>query len=130
MNAPKTFPDASSESLGQAVSTRPRAGLSARVAFVLALVAVVFTWLTSFAAPLAAQRAAARLDYDNIFTFWTIAWGIVLVLDLVALVLGARGARQPTGKVLSGVAIGIGATGALGVLVTNFVTFQVLPFLR
>ena len=32
-----------------------------------------------------------------------------------------------TGKALSGAAIGIGATGALGVLVTNFVMFQVMP---
>jgi len=53
----------------------------------------------------------------------------VLVLDLAALILGIRGARQPTGKVLSGAAIGIGATGALGVLVYNLVTFLVMPLL-
>jgi uncharacterized membrane protein len=104
--------------------------MTARVAFTCALVAVVLTWFTTFAAPLAAQQAAARLDYDNIFTFWAVAWGTVLALDLVALILGARAARQVTGKVLAGAAIGIGATGSLGVLVYNLVTFQVMPFHR
>lgn len=125
-----TFPDASSESPAHANSPRPRANVTARAAVACALVAVVLTWFTTFAAPLAAQRAAARLDYGNIFTFWAVAWAVVLVLNLLALVLGARGARQATGKVLSGVAIGIGATGALGVLVYNLVTFQVMPFIR
>jgi hypothetical protein len=54
----------------------------------------------------------------------------VLALDLAALILGARGARQSIGKVLSGAAIGIGATGTLGVLVYNLVTFQTMPLLR
>jgi hypothetical protein len=65
------------------------------MALACALVAVVLTWFTSFAGPLAAHRAAARLDHDNIFTSWTIAWGIVLALDLVVLILGARGTGSP-----------------------------------
>jgi hypothetical protein len=79
---------------------------------------------------LAAQQAAARQDYGNIVTFWIIAWGIVLVLDLAALVLGVKGVRQPAEKVLSGAALGIGATGALGVLVYSLVTFLVMPIVQ
>jgi len=54
----------------------------------------------------------------------------VLVLDVAALILGVPGARQPAGKVVSEAAIGIGAAGTLGVLVYNFVTFQIMPILQ
>ena len=106
---------------------QPRAGATARIALAAALVGAMLTWTTMFAGPLLAQVAEARGDYGNIFTAMYIGWGLVITLDLAAVILGARGIRQRTDKALSGAAIGIGGTGFIGVLVYLLLTFQVMP---
>lgn len=86
-------------------------------AFAFALLGLVGSWIAAIAGPAAARQAIDRGDYDNVFTVLITAWSITIGLDLVAMVLGAIGARRPAGKVLCGVAIGIAATGVLGLLV-------------
>ena len=55
--------------------------------------------------PWAARQAVARGDYDNVSTFPAIAWGVVLVLNALALIVGLIGVRQPTAMALSGATI-------------------------
>ena len=123
----RTSPEARSGSPVQPVSSRPRAGKIAWAAFIAAAIGVVLTWYTTFAGPVAAREAAARFDYANIYTVAAIGWGIVTALNLIAVILGARGICLPYGKALSGAAVGIGATGILGFLANLYVSFQILP---
>jgi len=53
--------------------------------------------------------------------------GVVLVLDTLAVILGLIGVRQPTVKALSGAAIGIGATGIVGVFIYVIGTLVIMP---
>jgi galactitol-specific phosphotransferase system IIC component len=73
------------------------------------------------------RQAVARYDYENVYTFPVITLGVALVLDAVALILGLIGVRQPTGKALSGAAIGIGVTGIAGVLIYVIGTTVIMP---
>lgn len=85
-------------------------------AFTVALIALVASWVSYAVGPAAGRQAIARGDVGNVFTVLIAAWAITIALDLVAIALGVIGARRPVGKVLSGAAIGIGATGVLGLL--------------
>ena len=76
--------------------------------------------------PWAARQAVARGDYDNVSTFPAIAWGVVLVLNALALIVGLIGVRQPTAMALSGAAIGIGAT-IVGMFIYVIGTVVVMP---
>ncbi len=86
------------------------------VALVAALIAVVFTWATSFLTPVIVTQTAARGDYQNVFMFPAIAWGVIIVLELVAVVAGIMGLRTPNCRARSGAALALGATGILGFL--------------
>ena len=90
----------------------------------LALSATVLMWITSYVGPLAARQAAARADYDNLYTVSIIGLGAVVVLSLIAVILGMRGVRKPAGNAMAGAAIGIGVIQFLGVLVTFIVSTQ------
>lgn len=127
MSDQQSSPEARSGSTAQPISSHQGAGQVAWAAFIAAAIGVALTWYTTFAGPVAAREAAARFDYDNIYTVTAIGWGIVTALNLIAVILGARGIRRPYGKALSGAAVGIGATGVLGFLVNLYVSFQILP---
>ncbi|PFG39755.1 hypothetical protein ATJ97_2268 [Georgenia soli] len=73
------------------------------------------------------RRAVYTYDYDNIYTFPLVTLGIVLVLDVLGLVLGLVGVRRPAGRALSGAAVGIAATGIVGVLIYVVGTGTVMP---
>jgi len=109
-----------------AASTSPRSSVG-RTAVAFAVIAAVLTWISAVVTPWAARQAVARGDYENIYTFPAVAWGIVLVFDALALILGLIGVRQPTAKALSGAAIGIGATGIVGVFVYVIGTVVIMP---
>lgn len=117
MNDPQTSTDAISPSPRDAVSVQVNASRPSKASFVVALIALILSWFASFYSPIAARQAAARGDYDQVYTFAAIAWPIVIALDLAALALGIVGARRPVGKVRSGAAIAIGATGVIGFFV-------------
>jgi len=101
-----------------------------RAAAVVAVIAAVLTWIAVVVTPWAARAAVARWDYDNVYTFPTMAVGTVLVLDALALILGLIGVRQPTAKALSSAAIGIGATNIVGVFIYVIGTFVIMPSCR
>lgn len=92
-------------------------GKFGKIAIVFGILAVITSWVSSYVGPAAARQAIAQGDLDNVYTVQMTAWGVMIALDLVAIVLGALGARRPVGKVLSGAAIAIGVTGLLGLLV-------------
>jgi len=126
MGDPRTDSDAPSAVPVHAASTSPRSDVG-RAAVVVAVIAAVLTWITVVVTPWAARAAVARWDYDNVYTFPTIALGVVLVLDTLAVILGLIGVRQPTVKALSGAAIGIGATGIVGVFIYVIGTLVIMP---
>jgi hypothetical protein len=96
-------------------------------AFVVALIALVVTLLAPSVGESSVREALARYDWENVYAILIPTWVIMIALDLVAIALGIIGARRPVGKVLSGAAIGIGATSLLGLLVhliqTGLITF-------
>lgn len=109
--------------------SKPPSGKVGRTALAIALLAVVLGWISTFAGPFAARLAVARGDYGNIYVVQIVAWVTVAVFNVGALVLGIIGARRPVGKVLSGAAIGIGAVGLLGLVVTIIGMFLLTPLL-
>jgi hypothetical protein len=118
---------ATSEPIGRPASARTRADATAWTAVLTALAAVLLGYIATYVGPAATRQAAARGDYDNLFTYMAGSWSLAIALNLVALVLGIRGLRQPGGKALSGAAIALGATGILSFVVYMVVTFQVVP---
>ena len=73
-------------------------------------------WFASTAGPAAGRQAIARGDIDNAFTVLIAAWSIAMALSVTAIILGTVSARRTEGKVVSGVAIGIAAAGAAGLV--------------
>lgn len=98
-------------------SLRRHSSNMAWVAFAVSIFALISSWVSTYAGPRSAKAAIARGDYEGIFTVQIILWAIMLVCQLAAIVLGIVATRRPVGKVLAGVAIGIGASGVLGWLV-------------
>lgn len=99
------------------------------MAFALALAAAVLGWVVTYAGPWSARQAAAKGNYDNLYTFSAVGWGIVVALYLVAIILGIMAMRRPTGKALAGAAVGIAIIGVLGFLVNVIVSTQMAPAL-
>jgi hypothetical protein len=67
--------------------------------------------------------------YGNIFTVTYIGLGVVVALDLAAVILGANGLRQRNRPALSGAAVGIGATGFIGLLVNLVLPLFAMPLI-
>lgn len=124
MSEPQTHRDVPPETSPHSTKSRSRAGRGVWAGLVLALIATVLMWITSYVGPLAARQAAARADYDNLYTVSIIGLGAVVVLSLIAVILGMRGVRKPAGNAMAGAAIGIGVIQFLGVLVTFIVSTQ------
>jgi L-asparagine transporter-like permease len=96
-------------------------------ALVTSVLATLLAWVSVVVTPWAMRRAVSAYDYDNIYTFPLVTLGTVLVLDVLGLILGIVGVRRPTGKVLSGAAIGIAATGIVGILIYIVGTGTIMP---
>ncbi|WP_345045397.1 hypothetical protein [Georgenia daeguensis] len=96
-------------------------------ALVTSVLATLLAWVSVVVTPWAMRRAVSAYDYDNIYTFPLVTLGTVLVLDVLGLILGLVGVRRPTGKVLSGAAIGIAATGIVGILIYVIGTGTIMP---
>ncbi len=126
MGDPQTHPDTPSAVPAHSASTSPRFRVG-RAALVFAVIAAVLAWISVVVTPWAMRRAVARYDYESVYTFPVITLGIVLVLDTLALILGLVGVRQPTAKAVSGAAIGIGATGIVGVFIYVIGTVVIMP---
>lgn len=97
------------------------------VAFVCGALSSVVAWGTVLAAPWAARRAVARLDYDNVYTVGIAGASIAVLLGLVALVLGLMHVRRLAGGALGAAAAGIGASSVLGVVMYLLGTWVVMP---
>lgn len=126
MGDSRTYSGAPSAVPVHAASTSQRSDVG-RAAVAVAVIAAVLTWVAVVVSPWAARAAAARGDYDNVYTIPIVAVVVVLVLDALAVILGFIGVRQPTAKALSGAAIGIGAMGMFGVLIYVIGTFFIMP---
>jgi hypothetical protein len=95
------------------------------VAVAVAVTAGVLTWVAMVVSPWVARAAVTRGDFENVYTVPIIAVVVVLVLDALAVILGFIGLRQTSARALSGAAIGIGAMGAVGVVIYTVGTFLV-----
>lgn len=101
------------------------AGKLTWAAFAVALIALVSSWVAPVVVGTVARDAIVRHDMDSFYRTVLVAWGLVIVLNLLAMVLGVICARRPAGKVLSGAVIAIGATGILGLLFHLIQTGQI-----
>ncbi|MDO5744963.1 MAG: hypothetical protein Q4P23_10900 [Micrococcaceae bacterium] len=99
-------------------------------AFAVALIALVSSWVAPVIVGTVARDAIVRHDMESFYLTVLVAWGLVIVLNLLALLLGIICARRPTGKVLSGAVIAIGATGILGLLFHLIQTGQITYLFR
>lgn len=117
MNAAKTLSDTHSDGNIPRESTQARSGKIGRAAIVVALIALIVTLMAPYIGENGAREAIARGDLGNVYTVQLAIWSVMVALGLAAVALGVIGSRSPTGKVLSGVAIGIGASSVLGLLV-------------
>ncbi|WP_345045291.1 hypothetical protein, partial [Georgenia daeguensis] len=120
---PQTHRDAPLEAPS---SPTQRSGV-AWAALVTAVLATVLVWVSVVVTPWAMRRAVSASEYGSVYTFPVVTLGMVLVLDILALVLGLVAMRRPTGKALAGAAIGIAATGIVGVLIYVVGTGTIMP---
>lgn len=117
MNAANTLSDIHSDGNIPRESAQTRSGKIGRAAIVVALIALIVTLMAPYVGENGAREAVARGDLGNVYTVQLAIWSVMVALGLAAVVLGVIGSRRTTGKVLSGVAIGIGASSVLGLLV-------------
>ena len=122
MADPQTHRDAPLE----ACSPSTPSGVS-WAALVTAVLGAMLVWVSVVVTPWAMRRAVSLSDYDSVYTFPVVTLAIVLVLDVLALALGLVGVRRPTGRALAGAAIGIAATGVLGLLIYVIGTGVIMP---
>lgn len=97
-------------------STQSRSKKIGWLALVFAIFSAVINWISLSVGPAAGRASAERGDYENVYTTLIALWIIMIIFAVVAIALGVKGARRANGKVLSGAAIGIGATGVLGLI--------------
>lgn len=90
-------------------------GSLGRVAFIVALVSLAIGLLVTLSFPLLARSVT---DYSLIGVVSAIGNAIVLIASVVALILGLMAVRRPGQQILAGIAIGIGASSIIGILVS------------
>ena len=129
MNDSKTLSEIPSNGSTPQESSQSRSDKLGRAAIVVALFALIVTLIAPYVGENGAREAIMRGDLGGVYTVQIAIWSVMVALNLAAIILGVIGSRRPTGKVLSGAAIGIGASSVLGLLVhliqTGLIT---LPF--
>lgn len=104
-------------------SSSPGFKYSAQVSLVLALIAVILTWVNTYVIPITTRNAAASGDFANIYTFAIVSIGIVVVLHVLALGLGIFAAKRRSSLLLAGGGIALSVTGLVGVALSLFLSF-------
>lgn len=90
-------------------------GSLGRVAFIVSLVSLAIGLLVTLSFPLLARSVA---DYSLIGVVSAIGNAIVLIASVAALILGLIAMRRTGQQILAGIAIGIGASAIIGILVS------------
>jgi hypothetical protein len=117
MNTSKTLTDNPSNGNMPRESAQSHSGKLGRAAIVVAMIALIATLMAPYVGENGAREAVARGDLGDVYTVQIAIWSVMVALDVAAIVIGVLGSRRPAGKVLSGAAIGIGASSLLGLLV-------------
>ena len=107
-------------------STKQR-NLPATTGLILGILGAVGAWAMSLGWPVFVRHSGNAAE---IYSVAAVGWGLVIALDLGALVLGIMAVRRPIGRALSGAAIALGISGVFSFVVSLIFTTPLLPFVR